>query len=58
LTCRSAFALASPAFVGVLARQVAADNLTINNLLPGRFDTDRPRENLEFATGQARRFVI
>jgi 3-oxoacyl-[acyl-carrier protein] reductase len=28
-------------FVGMLARQVAADNVTLNNLLPGRFDTDR-----------------
>ena len=43
------------AFVGVLARQVAADNVTINNLLPGRFDTDRLRENLIFAAGQAGR---
>jgi 3-oxoacyl-[acyl-carrier protein] reductase len=42
-------------FVGVLARQVAADNVTINNLLPGRFDTDRLRENLAFAAGQAGR---
>jgi 3-oxoacyl-[acyl-carrier protein] reductase len=42
-------------FVGVLARQVAADNVTINNLLPGRFDTDRLRENLNFAAGQAGR---
>jgi 3-oxoacyl-[acyl-carrier protein] reductase len=31
-------------FVGVLSRQVAADNVTINNLLPGRFDTERLRE--------------
>src|SRR5579863_5590823 len=28
-------------FVGGLARQVAAHNVTINNLLPGLFDTDR-----------------
>ena len=28
-------------FVAGLARQVAAHNVTINNLLPGQFDTDR-----------------
>jgi 3-oxoacyl-[acyl-carrier protein] reductase len=28
-------------FVGTLARQVASSNVTINSLLPGRFDTDR-----------------
>ena len=28
-------------FVGGLARQVAEHNVTINNLLPGTFDTDR-----------------
>jgi 3-oxoacyl-[acyl-carrier protein] reductase len=30
-------------FVGGLARQVAVHNVTINNLLPGPFDTDRLR---------------
>lgn len=30
-------------FVGGLARQVASHNVTINNLLPGAFDTDRLR---------------
>jgi len=40
-------------FVGVLSRQVAADNVTINNLLPGRFDTDRLRQNIAFAADQA-----
>jgi 3-oxoacyl-[acyl-carrier protein] reductase len=30
-------------FVGTLARQVASSNVTINSLLPGRFDTDRLR---------------
>ena len=39
----------------MLARQVAAENVTINNLLPGRFDTDRLRENLEFAARRAGR---
>ncbi|MGC8011178.1 SDR family NAD(P)-dependent oxidoreductase, partial [Salmonella enterica] len=28
-------------FVGGLAREVAAHNVTINNLLPGQFDTER-----------------
>jgi 3-oxoacyl-[acyl-carrier protein] reductase len=42
-------------FVGVLSRQVAASNVAINNLLPGRFDTDRLRENLKFAAGEAGR---
>ncbi|HEY1880577.1 MAG TPA: SDR family oxidoreductase [Caulobacteraceae bacterium] len=30
-------------FVGGLSRQVAANNVTINNVLPGLFDTDRLR---------------
>jgi 3-oxoacyl-[acyl-carrier protein] reductase len=33
-------------FVAGLARQVAAHNVTINNLLPGPFDTDRLRDNV------------
>jgi 3-oxoacyl-[acyl-carrier protein] reductase len=33
-------------FVGALARQVAADNVTLNCLLPGPFDTDRVRVTL------------
>jgi 3-oxoacyl-[acyl-carrier protein] reductase len=40
-------------FVGVLSRQVARHNVTINGLLPGRFETDRLRENLEFAARAA-----
>jgi 3-oxoacyl-[acyl-carrier protein] reductase len=40
-------------FVGVLSRQVASHNVTINGLLPGRFETDRLRENLEFAARAA-----
>jgi 3-oxoacyl-[acyl-carrier protein] reductase len=32
-------------FVAGLARKVAHANVTINNLLPGRFDTDRVRAN-------------
>src|SRR5437762_8532674 len=35
-------------FVAGLARQVARHNVTINNLLPGPFDTDRLRANMEF----------
>jgi 3-oxoacyl-[acyl-carrier protein] reductase len=32
-------------FVGGLARDVAGRNVTVNNLLPGQFDTDRLRSN-------------
>jgi 3-oxoacyl-[acyl-carrier protein] reductase len=32
-------------FVGGLAREVARHNVTLNNLLPGQFDTDRLRSN-------------
>jgi 3-oxoacyl-[acyl-carrier protein] reductase len=35
-------------FVAGLARQVAQHNVTINGLLPGPFDTDRLRGNMEF----------
>jgi 3-oxoacyl-[acyl-carrier protein] reductase len=35
-------------FVAGLARQTAARNVTINNILPGRFDTDRLRSGLAF----------
>jgi len=40
-------------FIGVLSRQAARHNVTINGLLPGRFETDRLRENLEFAARAA-----
>lgn len=40
-------------FVGVLSREVARHNVTINGLLPGRFETDRLRENLAFAAKAA-----
>src|SRR5690606_7653690 len=33
-------------FVAGLARKTVADNVTINNLLPGFFDTDRQRSNI------------
>jgi 3-oxoacyl-[acyl-carrier protein] reductase len=42
-------------FVAGLARAVAGQGVTINNLLPGRFATDRLRSN--FAAGAARRGV-
>lgn len=38
-------------FVGGLARDVAADNVTVNNLLPGQFDTDRLKSNHEKIAG-------
>jgi 3-oxoacyl-[acyl-carrier protein] reductase len=34
------------AFLAGVARSVAADNVTINNILPGAFDTDRLRGTL------------
>jgi 3-oxoacyl-[acyl-carrier protein] reductase len=34
-------------FVGGLARQVAAHNVTLNNVLPGQFETDRLRSLME-----------
>lgn len=37
----------------VLSRQVAAQNVTINNLLPGRFDTARMRDNLTYSASKA-----
>lgn len=42
-------------FVAGLARAVAGQGVTVNNLLPGRFATDRLRQNL--AAGAARRGV-
>jgi 3-oxoacyl-[acyl-carrier protein] reductase len=42
-------------FVGVLSRQVARHNVTINGLLPGRFETDRLRANIAFAAKEAGR---
>jgi len=35
--------------VKALSKEVAADNVTINNLLPERFDTDRQRQMAELA---------
>ena len=39
-------------FVAGLARQTVAHNVTINNLLPGRFDTDRLRSGLAFQAAE------
>jgi 3-oxoacyl-[acyl-carrier protein] reductase len=40
-------------FVGGLAREVARHNVTVNNVLPGQFDTDRLRSNhAKFAAAQ------
>jgi len=35
-----------------VARSVAADNVTINFLLPGTFETDRLRSNFEFGASK------
>src|SRR5213083_803498 len=35
-------------FIAGLARKTVRHNVTINNLLPGSFDTDRLRSNVEF----------
>jgi 3-oxoacyl-[acyl-carrier protein] reductase len=40
------------AFVAGVARQVADKNVTINNLLPGYFDTDRLRGGFAASTGR------
>jgi 3-oxoacyl-[acyl-carrier protein] reductase len=42
-------------FVGVLSRQVAHRNVTINGLLPGRFATERMRVAIAFEADQAQR---
>lgn len=44
-------------FVGGLARQVARHNVTINNLLPGPFTTDRLRATMEGAAKHAGRSI-
>jgi len=44
-------------FVAGLARQTAAQNVTINNILPGRFDTDRLRSGLAFQAQKSGRPV-
>jgi 3-oxoacyl-[acyl-carrier protein] reductase len=42
-------------FVAVLARQTAKDNVPLNGLLPGRFETERLRANLVFTAGKTGR---
>src|SRR5919106_996617 len=42
-------------FVAGLARQTADRNVTINNILPGRFDTDRLRAGMAFAAQKSGR---
>jgi 3-oxoacyl-[acyl-carrier protein] reductase len=44
-------------FVGGLARQVARHNVTINNLLPGPFVTDRLRSTMTGAAAQSGRTI-
>ncbi len=44
-------------FVGGLARQAARHNVTINNLLPGPFVTDRLRSTMEVVAGNNGRSV-
>jgi 3-oxoacyl-[acyl-carrier protein] reductase len=41
------------AFLAGVARTVASSNVTINNLLPGKFDTDRIRATTRFAAEKA-----
>lgn len=41
------------AFLAGIARTVAGSNVTINNILPGKFDTDRIRSTLAFAADKA-----
>lgn len=40
------------AFLAGVARTVAAANVTINNILPGAFDTDRLRSGFAFSAGK------
>jgi 3-oxoacyl-[acyl-carrier protein] reductase len=41
------------AFLAGVARTVASKNVTINNILPGKFDTDRIRSTLKFGAEKA-----
>jgi 3-oxoacyl-[acyl-carrier protein] reductase len=41
------------AFLAGVARTVAGNNVTINHILPGKFDTDRIRTSIEFAAKKA-----
>jgi 3-oxoacyl-[acyl-carrier protein] reductase len=42
-------------FVAGLARQTVGHNVTINNILPGRFDTDRLRSGFQATAGKSGR---
>jgi len=44
-------------FVAGLARQTVEHNVTINNILPGRFDTDRLRSGMAFQAQKSGRSV-
>jgi len=44
-------------FVAGIARKTVRDNVTINAILPGSFDTDRLRGNMEVLAGKAGRAV-
>src|SRR5258708_33193364 len=44
-------------FVAGLARATAEHNVTINNLLPGTFDTDRLKSNLQALATNTKRSV-
>lgn len=41
------------AFLAGVARTIASKNVTINNILPGKFDTDRIRSTLKFNADKA-----
>ena len=43
------------AFLSGVSKTVADKNVTINNLLPGKFDTDRIRKTIEFAAEKSGR---
>ena len=40
-------------FIAGIARKTVRQNVTINNLLPGSFETDRLRSNIEVSAGKA-----
>jgi 3-oxoacyl-[acyl-carrier protein] reductase len=45
------------AFLSGIAKTVAHRNVTINNILPGKFDTDRIRKTIQFAAQKSGRSV-
>ncbi|RFU44401.1 SDR family oxidoreductase [Paraburkholderia sp. DHOC27] len=45
-------------FAAGLARRVASHNVTVNNLLPGGFDTDRTRANVTALAKEANQSVV